>query len=78
MSEFTQSECDTDEPGRCSLCGDVAIEMTVVSVDRRARLARVRSDSQEMEVAIDLIDAIHEGDRVMVHQGFALSRVGET
>ncbi len=69
------SDCTPDATGHCSLCGDDAIEVMIVSVDRAARLATARVNGALATVALDLVDGVSEGDMVLVHQGFAIDRV---
>jgi hydrogenase maturation factor len=61
----------TAEPG-CITCGDVAVVLTVVEVEGAD--ARCRDDDGRTEiVAIELLDAVTPGDRVLVHAGVALA-----
>lgn len=67
----------------CITCGDVAVELTVLelSVDSGGvgRDARCRADdgSQEL-VAIDLVDGVFVGDRLLVHARTALEVVNSS
>ena len=58
----------TGEP--CITCGDVAVEATVVSVEG----ATATLDSGE-EVAVELVDPVAPGDRLLCHAGIALERL---
>ena len=57
---------------RCITCGDVAERMLVRSIDHTTGLARC-DGGEEIDVA--LVDAVQEGDAVLVHAGVALVRV---
>jgi hydrogenase expression/formation protein HypC len=66
--------CDTGPPEHCITCGDVALPLTVESVDGEG--ARCRDDAGRAElVAVDLVGAVRAGDRVLVHAGVALARL---
>ena len=73
MSERVAVACSPQGPC-CSVCGDDAVEMRVTVV-LPAGLARVSGAPGEMEVATDLVGEVAVGDRLMVHQGFAIARV---
>ena len=61
------------EPG-CITCGDVAVVLTVASVDGSD--ARCRDDAgQEELVATELVGGVAVGDRLLVHAGVAIERV---
>lgn len=68
-------DCLPRDDGTCALCGDAAHPAVVLSVDPAARLAAVDLAGVRTEVALDLVGAVRAGDRVLVHQGFALSRL---
>jgi hydrogenase maturation factor len=56
----------------CLTCGDVAVEMRVLSIDRTTGLARCEG---EEHVDVALVEPVQEGDAVLVHAGVALVRV---
>jgi hydrogenase maturation factor len=61
------------EPG-CITCGDVAVVLSVVSVDGSD--AQCQDDQgREEQVATELVGAVQPGDRVLVHAGVAIERV---
>lgn len=74
MSDDQLAPCSADDV-HCALCGDEALEGAVHSVDEKRRVALVIIGAHEREVAIDLLASVAPGDRVMVHQGFAIARV---
>ena len=49
--------------------------MRVVSVE--GNLGRVDASGAELSVALDLIDGVQPGDYVLVHAGFAITRLSE-
>ena len=73
MSERVFTSCPPEDPC-CSVCGDDAVEVSVTVV-LPAGIARVSGARGEMDVATDLVGAVAVGDRLMVHQGFAIARV---
>ena len=60
----------------CITCGDVAVELTVVSIDGPDALCRDERGATE-RVALELVDAVASGDRLLVHAGVALERLGQ-
>lgn len=50
----------------------------VLRVMDEGRTARVlRADGDETDVALDLLEQVGAGDRVIVHLGFAIARIRE-
>ena len=66
--------CDPRD-GACQVCGDVAEVGLVVDMDERSRTGTVAFPGASQTVALDLVD-VRPGDRVLVHLGFAIERVG--
>ncbi len=64
------------EPG-CITCGDVAVVLTVASVSGSDARCRDERDREEL-VATELVGDIRPGDRVLVHAGVAIERLGAT
>ncbi|RDI75848.1 SIS domain [Gaiella occulta] len=66
-----------EQPGlladTCVTCGDVAVEARVVEVDRLTAI--VERGGQREEVAIELLEAVGVGDRVLCHAGVALEKL---
>ena len=58
----------------CITCGDVAIEARVVALHNGSALIE-RNGARE-EVAVELLDEVAVGDRVLCHAGVALERLG--
>ncbi len=72
VTDATGAVCSA-EPG-CITCGDVAVALTVASVDGSD--ARCRDDSgREEVVATELVGEVAPGDRVLVHAGVAIERL---
>ena len=68
------SFCDHDVG--CITCGDVALELTVVKVDRERELALCATGEGEREtVEICLVGVVRPGDALLVHAGTALQRI---
>jgi hydrogenase maturation factor len=68
--------CVPDESGHCSICGDEGLVGAVLEVlDDGA--ARVRLESGVRRVALDLLEDVRVGDRIVVHLDFAIARVRE-
>jgi len=66
----------------CITCGDVAVVVRVVEL--RGARALVERDGASRgaggareEVAVDLVEPVHVGERLLCHAGVALARVGE-
>lgn len=71
------SACAPDETGSCSICADEGRIGEVVSVEGEGlgAVGRVLLDGAEEEVALDLLDRVRPGERIVVHLGFAIARV---
>lgn len=67
--------CTPGPAGRCSVCGDEAVAVRVVSIDGASDTARVEGPLEIDTVALDLVEDVAPGDRIMVHMGFAIARV---
>lgn len=62
------------EPG-CITCGDVAVPLTVATVDGFDARCRDELGREEL-VATELVGQVAPGDRVLVHAGVAIERLG--
>ena len=73
MSEHAMA-C-TDE--HCITCGDVAVEVRVIMVDHAGELA-TGCDENGLATEVDtmLVGPVAPGDRLLVHAGTAIGRVG--
>jgi hydrogenase maturation factor len=73
MSEALPA-CIADFDG-CITCGDVAVELRVVSVDDARGLA-VCADEQGGSVEVDvlLVSPVDPGEHLLVHAGTAIAR----
>lgn len=69
--------CTPGPAGHCSVCGDEAVAVRVLAVDRASDTARVEGPVDADTVALDLVENVVVGDRLMVHMGFAIARVEE-
>lgn len=67
--------CTPGPAGHCSVCGDEAVAVRVLAVDRTTDTARVEGPLEADTVALDLVEDVTVGDRLMVHMGFAIARV---
>ncbi|MDQ1680683.1 MAG: hydrogenase expression/formation protein HypC [Frankiaceae bacterium] len=68
----TVAACDVRDG--CITCGDVAVALTVLSVDGPD--ARCRDDEgREETVATELVGTVRAGDRLLVHAGVAIERL---
>jgi hydrogenase maturation factor len=66
----------TVEPGICITCGDVALALTVVTVEGGDAVCRAQGGGTQV-VAIDLVAPVEPGDRILVHARVALEKLGE-
>jgi hydrogenase maturation factor len=64
------SDCEHDV---CITCGDVAVEMKVMRVDGDLAVCEA-ADGDVRTVEVALVDAVEEGDTVLVHADVALLR----
>lgn len=58
----------------CITCGDVAVEARVVALHNGS--ASIEKDGAREEVAVELLEEVKVGDRVLCHAGVALERLG--
>jgi hydrogenase maturation factor len=64
------------EEGHCITCGDDGVPMEVVRLDEERGLALCADeDGERSAVEIALIEAVTEGDVLLVHAGTAIARV---
>jgi len=78
MSDGLPQECD--HAAGCITCGDEAVEMEVVKLDRARDLAlcALRDDPAKREsVEVALVHPVDEGDRLLVHAGTAIAHAAE-
>jgi hydrogenase maturation factor len=62
----------------CITCGDEAIPMRVLDVDRRRRLALCSDvEGERSSVEIALVEPVVSGEVLLVHAGTALGRAAE-
>jgi hypothetical protein len=63
--------------GHCITCGDVAVEMTVITVDTATGLALCEADDGRRElIEIALVPDVRLADRLLAHAGTAIARHG--
>ncbi len=60
----------------CITCGDVAVPLTVVSVQDSDAHCRDEQGREEL-VATELVGDVRPGQRVLVHAGVAIERLEE-
>jgi hydrogenase maturation factor len=62
----------------CITCGDVAVEVRVIMADEARELATGHDDTGvATEIDTMLVGPVAPGDRLLVHAGTAIARVGE-
>ena len=66
--------CTPGPDGRCAICADEATPGRVLEL-RPGNIALVEMPGGPQEVAIDLVEEVRVGDRLLVHLGFAISRL---
>lgn len=69
--------CAPGPAGSCSICGDEAVAVRVLEVDTATDTARVEGPVDADRVALDLVDDVQVGDRLMVHMGFAIGTIAD-
>lgn len=68
--------CEPDPvTGRCATCADEAVEGRVLALGEDA-LAQVQMEGTIRTVAMELLDDVRVGERVLVHAGVAIARAG--
>lgn len=61
---------------RCTTCADEAVVARVVEL-RGGDALVVGADGREQRVAVDLLEGVTVGDRLLCHAGIALERAGD-
>ena len=62
----------------CITCGDVAVEVRVIMADEARELAMGHDDTGvATEIDTMLVGPVAPGDRLLVHAGTAIARIGE-
>lgn len=69
------AHCDPLPDGSCSICSDEALVAFVSRVNSAEQTAEVLYENSSGTVALDLVDDVARGDKVLVHLGFAISRM---
>lgn len=65
------------DDGTCITCGDVAVPLRVLSLDRERGLARCADgEGREETVEIALVAPVVPGEELLVHAGTAIARPG--
>jgi len=66
--------CTPGPDGRCALCSDEGLPGQVLEL-RPGGLAWVQLAAGPQEVALDLVEGVQVGEWVLVHLGFAITRL---
>lgn len=67
-----------DHLSGCITCGDEAVEMYILRIDRDRELALCSApDGSRSSVEIALVQPVREGDRLLVHAGTAIAHAVE-
>jgi hydrogenase maturation factor len=67
-----------DHAAGCITCGDEAVEMRILRIDRERELALCSAgDGSRSSVEIALVYPVTEGDRLLVHAGTAIAHAAE-
>jgi len=67
--------CVPAADGSCSICSDEAVVGLVGRVNYATQTAEVYFEKGSEIVALDLVNDVAKGDAVLVHMGFAISRM---
>ena len=62
-----------DSAGHCITCSDEGVAMRVVSVSNEGAMCVDDDGVRHEGVAIDLVEPVAPGDRVLVHAGVAIA-----
>ncbi len=75
VDHLTSMQCDPADHGDgCITCGDVAVSLTVIDVDRDRELALCEDEAGRREtVEIALVAPVTAGQSVLVHAGTAIA-----
>ena len=75
MPPDKHANCLPAADGSCSICSDEAIVGLVGRVNYATQTAEVYFEKGSEIVALDLVQDVAKGDTVLVHMGFAISRM---
>jgi hydrogenase expression/formation protein HypC len=67
---MTGGACEHDH---CITCGDEGVRMRVVSLSADGATCVEEDGTQHEGIAIDLVEPVGPGDRVLVHAGVAIA-----
>ncbi len=73
----SEPSCVPNAHGHCEICGDEAKPGLVRAVDDVRGTGEVQVDGVVQTVALDLLDHVAPGDTILVHQGFAITRLDD-
>jgi hydrogenase expression/formation protein HypC len=59
----------------CITCGDVAVPLRVVALERDGLVVCESEEGEFEDVDVSLVDSVGEGDVVLVHARVALSKL---
>lgn len=75
MAPEKHEHCIPAADGSCSICSDEAIVGLVGRVNYAEQTAEVYFEKGSEVIALDLVNDVAKGDTVLVHMGFAISRM---
>ncbi len=75
MLPDVRGHCHPLPDGSCSICSDEALVGFVNRVNYAEQTAEVLYENNSETVALDLVSDVAKGDTVLVHMGFAISRM---
>jgi hydrogenase expression/formation protein HypC len=65
-------ECAADG-GHCITCSDEGVPMRVLSVSADGAVCMDEAGARHERIAVDLVEPVAAGDRVLVHAGVAIA-----
>lgn len=78
MNDIRDGNCAGNRTtDHCPVCADEGVEGRIVALGADG-LANVEMEGEIREVAVELLDGVAPGDRVLVHAGVAIARLGRS
>jgi hypothetical protein len=75
LTPTSDSSCILDAHGHCVTCSDEALPVSVLCIDKEARLALVSVKDTTEEIDISLVEDVAPGDMLLAHGGVAIGRL---
>lgn len=66
--------CEPGPDGHCAICSDEALPGQVLEI-RPNQIALVQMETVQLEIALDLVENVQTGERLLIHAGVAIAKL---